>query len=205
MKVILFIVLFLASNAFAQVPQNSLVVGNTSHVCFRDTTLSFVDSIPKTLDSFDVIYLFSNSTSNLTSADISNIESFLLEGGGLYTGSDNWPLQAEANQITNEFYQKESFGMYDVALAQTSYAGNLSLQELDSIPAGKTTGAFPLDYRLTVEAWVEDQPLILTGTYGKGRIVIDTGYSRFYCEQRDRNSDALFERIQQFLAIKEED
>lgn len=181
-----------------------LILGNTSNLCFADTSFHQSDSLPQVLDSFQVIFFFSNSTSNLSQTDLTRLEAFIIKGGGLYTGSDNWPLQAEANQITKEFYQKESFGNYEADIAQSNGSGKLNLHEIDSIPAGKTTAAFPLDYRLTVEAWVEDQPLILSGSYGQGNIVIDTGYSRFYCDQRNKNSDALFERIYYFLLKEEE-
>lgn len=198
------IFLFVSSLVFGQKTPQTLVIGNATNICFADSTLKISDTLPSNLDSFSVIFMFSNATSQLKETDIESIETFLTKGGGVYTGSDNWPLQAEANQITNQFYQKESFGLYDATLAQTNTDGNLRLKDLDSVPAGRTTSAFPLDYRLTVEAWVDDQPLILSGKYGKGRIVIDTGYSRFYCDQRDKNTDALFERIQQFLK-KEDD
>lgn len=156
------------------------------------------------LDSFNTIYFFSNATSNLSDADIESIENFIVEGGGLYMGADNWPLQAETNQITRQFYQKEAFGNYSSDVAQTNVKGNLKLSEMDTVPAGTTTSAFPLDYRLTVEAWVEDQPLILTGTYGNGHLVIDTGYSRFYCDQRNDKTDLLLLRIKEFLRKEEE-
>lgn len=174
-------------------------MGNVENLCFSDSTLEISDSLPSQLYSYSIIFFFSSSTSKLNKIDIDRIETFILTGGGLYTGSDNWPLQAEANQITREFYQKESFGSFDTELAQANERGNLNLDEIDSVPAGKTTSAFPMDYRLTVEAWVEDQPLILSGRYGQGKIVIDTGYSRFYCEERNKGSDALFEKIVAFL------
>lgn len=203
MKLLVYIALLLSLKVSAQ-ETRGLILGNTVNLCIADSTFSQSDSLPQILDSFQVIYFFSNSTSNLSQEDLNRLEMFIVEGGGLYTGSDNWPLQAEANQITREFYQKESFGNYEADLAQSNGSGKLNLHEIDSIPAGKTTAAFPLDYRLTVEAWVDDQPLILTGSYGKGNIVIDTGYSRFYCDERNKNSDALFERIYLFL-IKEEE
>lgn len=199
MKFVLTILLIYPFLALSQPDSRSLVIGNVSNLCLTENSLEVTDSLPSKLDSFDIIFFFSNSISNLSSNDIDLIESFILNGGGLYTGSDNWPLQAEANQITREFYQKESFGNYETELAQASERGNLKLEEIDSVPAGKTTSAFPMDYRLTVEAWVDDQPLILSGKYGDGKIIIDTGYSRFYCEERNESSDALFEKIVHFL------
>ncbi len=174
-------------------------MGNVERLCLPDSQLIILDTLPDSLDSFNTIFLFSNSTSFLSSDDVIKIDSFVVSGGGLYNGSDNWPLQAEANQITQKLYRKESFGNYEEAVAKSGEAGNLDLEELDTIPAGKTTSAFPMDYRLKVEAWVADQPLILSGHHGKGRIVIDTGYSRYYCDMRDENTDAIFERVYRFL------
>jgi len=59
-----------------------------------------------------------------------------------------------------------------------------------------------LDYRLKVEAWLNDQPLILSGNYKKGRIIIDGGYSRFYCENMSKTSSELWLRFKSFLVKK---
>jgi len=203
-KQIIIILILFSFQLHSQEQTRGLVLGNVNKLCFQDSTLEISDTLPASLDSFSTLFFFSNSTSNLSAGHIDQIEQFLINGGGLYTGSDNWPLQAEANQITKEFYQKESFGNYEVDVAQVNQVGNLKLTEADTVPAGKTTSAFPLDYRLTVEAWVDDQPLILTGKYGAGKIVIDTGYSRFYCDQRNEHTDLLFKKIYGFLREEEE-
>ena len=199
MKYIVLILSLISLQASAQIGDRALVMGNVDRLCLPDSQLVIMDSLPASLDSFNTIFLFSNATSFLSSDDVVMIDSFVNKGGGLYNGSDNWPLQAEANQMTQKLYRKESFGNYKETAAKSGEAGNLDLEELDTIPAGKTTSAFPMDYRLKVEAWVADQPLILSGHHGKGRIVIDTGYSRFYCDIRDENTDAIFERVYRFL------
>ena len=194
--------LFLWMHTFMSFAQNGtygLILGNIEPLCLPDSQLVTMPSLPNSLSKYHTIFLFSNATSLLHKTDIIRIERFLKEGGGLYNGSDNWPLQAEANQITKEFYQKESFGNYNASLARSGATGNLKLSELDTIPAGITTAAFPMDYRLKVDAWIQDQPLILSGNFDDGRIVIDTGYSRFYCNQRNSHSDALFQKIYTFL------
>lgn len=198
MRILIFGLLF----SFSVMGQPSiLVLGNHSSVCLNDN-LDFVacDTLPENLDNFSAIMLFSGSTSNLSHLDIERIVDFTENGGGLYSGAENWPLQAESNQMTNRLFKKESFGEYEQANAQRGELdGNLELEKNDVIPAGKTTVAFPMDYRLKVEAWVEDQPLILSGMLGQGRIIIDGGYSRFYCNQRNENSDILFSKIIAFL------
>ncbi len=199
MKYIVLILSFITLHSFAQMGNQALVMGNVERLCLPDSQLVILDTLPNSLDSFNSIFLFSNSTSFLSAEDVTKIDSFVVKGGGLYNGSDNWPLQAEANQMTQKMYRKESFGNYEETIAKSGEAGNLDLEDLDTIPAGKTTSAFPMDYRLKVEAWVADQPLILSGHHGNGRIVIDTGYSRFYCDIRDENTDAIFERVYRFL------
>lgn len=144
--------------------------------------------------------LFSSSTSNFNHQDIDRIEDFIRKGGGLYSGSDNWPLQAQSNQLTHQIYKKETFGNYQQTNAEPTRDGNLHLQELDTIPAGETTAAFPLDYRLKVEAWVQDQPLISSGSLGEGKIIIDGGYSRFYCSHRSASTDELLKQFLIFLS-----
>lgn len=155
--------------------------------------------LPESLDSFKIICFFSNSTSSLTETEATRVESFVRSGGGLYLGAENWPLQAESNQLTKKLYMKESFGEYDLPVAQIEQqSGNLQL-EMETIPAGRSTVAFPMDYRLRVEAWVADQPLILSGNLDAGKVIIDGGYSRFYCNQRTEITDSLWKAILAYL------
>ena len=181
--------------------ENILIMGNHSSLCLDDNLVFMANqTLPDSLYEFKVIMLFSTSTSTLTNKDVNRIVTFIEKGGGLYSGAENWPLQAESNQVTNRLYQKKSFGNYQQRIAECSeHAANLNLKDVDSIPAGSSTVAFPMDYRLKVEAWINDQPLILSGELGKGRIVIDGGYSRFYCNQRNEFSDLLFKEILLYL------
>lgn len=165
----------------------------------EDSVFSSASSLPDTLDSFHVICFFSNSTSSLTEDELNRVEAFVRSGGGLYLGAENWPLQAESNQLTKKLYLKESFGEYHAEVAEIEQqSGNLGIQR-ETIPAGRSTVAFPMDYRLRVEAWVADQPLILSGKVDQGRVIIDGGYSRFYCDQRSEVTDELWEAIMTFL------
>ena len=56
-----------------------------------------------------------------------------------------------------------------------------------------------MDYRLKVEVWLDDQPLIQSGEIGLGKIVIDGGYSRFYCANHDAEIDGIFLAILKWL------
>lgn len=179
--------------------KTSIMLGNCGDLCLPDSTILHVDSLPDDLSTISTVFLFSSSTSNLSENDVERLTDFVDAGGGLYAGADNWPLQSQSNQLTQRMYKKQSYGAYDQANAESTTDGNLKLEEMKGVPAGKTTVAFPLDYRLNVEAWVSDQPLILTGTFGAGRIIIDGGYSRFYCDAKKEESDSLFEKFNAFL------
>lgn len=192
-----------ASASFLSIAQSAnnqvLVVGNFSSICMEDSSILRATVLPESLDSINIICFFSNSTSSLTEREATRVESFVRSGGGLYLGSENWPLQAESNQLTQKLYLKESFGEYNAPLAQIDQeSGNLQL-EMETIPAGRSTVAFPMDYRLRVEAWVADQPLILSGQMDKGKVIIDGGYSRFYCDQRSEVTDSLWKAIITYL------
>lgn len=198
MKIILIISFLVNYTLFGQI--SILLIGNSEKLCYKEYFSVISDTLPIELSQFNAIFIFSNSTSQLNTQDIDRIIKFVDNGGGLYTGSENWPLQAESKQITRELYSKESYGEYDKRTANSSTEkGNLNLNTINKIPAGESTVAFPLDYRLTVEAWIDDQPLILSGTYGKGRIIIDGGYSRFYCENRTDVCDEMFMRFTNYL------
>ncbi len=196
----LFVFLFLPFLSLSQTNgKQVLVMGNLNSVCLEDSSIQKVGVLPDSLDSFQVICFFSNSTSSLTDDEVNRVEAFVRGGGGLYLGAENWPLQAESNQLTKKLYLKESFGEYHSEVAEIEQeSGNLRI-ERKTIPAGRSTVAFPMDYRLRVEAWVADQPLILSGSVDQGKVIIDGGYSRFYCDQRSDVTDELWEAIMKFL------
>jgi hypothetical protein len=188
--------------SFSLVSQGQyLAIQKNKNVCLDSLAMFIInDSLPDSLNNFSAIFLFSNASSLLSNEDVDRIVRYLNRGGGLYVGSDNWPLQSESNQITNRLYKKESFGNFEESIAQASLKGNnLNLKALKRIPAGNSTAAFPMDYRLKVEAWVADQPLILSGQVKKGHIIIDGGYSRFYCNVWKENSTAILNEFLQFL------
>lgn len=199
---LLFILLF-SFTSFSQ-EEKIAVLGNYKQLCLNDSSIIQLDSLPDNLNSYSAIMIFSTAYNSLSQRDVDELIAFTEVGGSIYLGSDNWPLQSESNTITKAVYSKEVFGTYEVPNAEVdiNQSGNLKLNELDSIPAGQTTVAFPLDYRLKVEAWVEDQPLISTGHINSGRIVIDGGYSRFYCENLTENGEKLLISIINYLLSK---
>jgi hypothetical protein len=179
--------------------ENVIAIGNHGKIK-SDSILSKLDSLPNNLQHYAAIFVFSGANSNLSNSDIEQLTSYLNDGGSIYLGAENWPLQAELNQVTNYLFQKECYGNQNEEHAQAELKGTqLSLAEVDNIPAGKSTVAFPLHPNLKVEAWLNDQPLILSGTYGRGRVIIDGGYSRFYGDQINSESLEIWNRIMNFL------
>lgn len=170
-----------------------LFAGNVSNLCFEDDRFQITNSsiFPDTLTSFDAIFIFSGAESIFIEKDIENIIDFLDSGKGIYLGSDNWPLQVESNQVTSLLFSKQTWGNFSQENAIVSKESGLFIDK-DSVPAGTTTVSFPLDYRLQVVAWVDDEPLIQAGELLGGKIIVDGGYSRFYCsDSNEENTDVL--------------
>lgn len=144
--------------------------------------LSFSDSLTHdSLRKYAFVLVFSSAHSNLSDQNIDLLQEFVINGGGLYIGADNWPFLAESNQLTLAFFGKSCWGDQspETALVNSGICSNQVFAPRKQIPSGKTTVSFPLDYRLKVEAWTGDEPLILSGKFGKGTIILDGGYSRF--------------------------
>lgn len=199
MRYSLIILLILPCIIWAQKTAQLSALGNYKNICFGQAAdVRKLDSIPEKFEGLDVIMVFSGSTSQLSNSDVERLIQFMNEGGGIYIGAENWPLQAECNQLTNRLFNKEAYGEYEQSEAfVAAEESNIHLKKENRIPAGTSTVAFPLDHRLKVEAWVDDQPLILSGKIGNGHIIIDGGYSRFYC---DRSTEATTQLMQLFIA-----
>ncbi len=195
---LLFFSLLLSTTLFSQ--NKILFIGNISQICYEDSnsTIELSSDLPDTLSSYSAIFLFSSAQSILNEKKVEQLLQFLNGGNGLYLGSENWPLQAESNVMTNLLFSKNSWGDFSEPNTQLSEKG--IFEEMKTIPSGTTTVAFPMDYRLKVEAWVNDEPLILSGEYYKGKIIIDGGYSRFYCNiEKSGNNNFMLNQFIDFL------
>ncbi len=198
MRVLIVLLILFRLSVFGQ---QALVLGNHSAI-FIPEEVSFqrVDSLPIDLEDVSCIFLFSNASSTLDSEEVDQLVAFLEKGGGLYLGADNWPLQSEANQMAQTIYGKEYYGEFESQETElNTQNAQLKLQDLDHVPAGQSTSAFPLDHRLSVEVWQEDQALVLTGFVAHGRVILDGGYSRFYTHNRSEESDAVLLEFLRFL------
>jgi len=196
-KIIPFIILLYAPSVQGQ--KKILFIGNTSQICCDNdsSNVFIIASKPYNFFDYDAVFLFSSAQSILDDSDVEQLLVFLQSGKGLYLGSDNWPLQIESNLVTNLLFSKSTWGDFTEKDAITVDSGMLSKNE--TISAGSTTVAFPLDYRLKVEAWVNDEPLICSGQFFGGKIIIDGGYSRFYCSVFEKDNQEILEQFIEFL------
>lgn len=199
-----YLILFFPLLAFAQ-SADVLLLGNTKKICFEGFETIKSDSLPEHLDSYSSIFIFSNAESTLSSLELTALRDYLEQGGNVYIGGENWPLQAEINAFTEANFNFACYGNFESKKAEASQKGRLNLEELDDLPAGQTTTAFPLQAEMEVEAWVNDQPLILSALIGNGKLILDGGYSRFYCELKTAQSTALLEQILHFFAGDSDD
>ena len=177
---------------------NYLVLGNTHSMCL-DTTQFKLKSGIDSLENYDVLFIFSGANSLLTENDLDRIQEFLSAGKGVYIGCENWPLQAEAQQLTNHLFSKEFWGETNESIATTNALSESIFNDKATIPAGKSIVLFPLDVRLNVEAWVKDEPVILSSEFFGGRLILDGGYSRFYCTDMNADTEAVWKILLNYL------
>lgn len=196
-RLALIFTIFLSFKISAQ--NRVLFCGNTSSICCINDSidLTFSTQFPDSLGQYDALFIFSSAESILTESNMKEILTFLEAGKGIYIGSENWPLQAESKQLTNLFYSKETWGNFTTTEATTNSKSFIADEK--KIDAGNSTVAFPLDYRLKVEAWVDDEPLILSGKWLNGRVLIDGGYSRFYCTNNEQANAEMLKTFIDFL------
>lgn len=190
--------LLLSGHSLTQV----YICGNVENLCLPGDSYKTTRYV-KSLDSSEALFIFGSVESVFNLNQIDSLADYIIKGKNVYIGADNWPLCSESNLLTKRLYNNEFYGEYNEMVAEpTSNRGVLNWSQHDVIPAGQSTSAFPIQPGLSVEAWVKDQPIILAGTYGLGRIIIDGGYSRFYCQQISTNCEKLFLTFLEYLVKK---
>ena len=189
---------FLTFSTFSQT--TVLLLGNSDKICTRENStirFEYNNILPDSISKFSAIMIFSGANSALKLSDLDRLAHYVKNGNGLYIGCENWPLQAESNQLTNYFFQKEFWGNNTMVVAEST-KNEKGLIESEYLNAGQSTVQFPMDSRLKVEAWVNDEPLILSTEYFGGQLLLDGGYSRFYClDQKEKN--AIWESLLEYL------
>ncbi len=195
-KCILFLFLiFFCKRYYAQ--KEILVVGNYDEICF-DTNLNieFGGHLDR-LFEFDIVLIFSGVTSVIQSDQIPKIIEFVSNGGSLYLGCDNWPFQAESNLILEQLFSFHSWGNFNALTAEVSESSELT--RLKEIPPGNSVAVFPLNPYFEVDVWITDKPLIMSGIFDKGILIVDGGYSRFYCSNLNAISSHIFDDLIKYL------
>lgn len=201
-KIVFFVVASLLPIAlFGQ--HRVLVYGQNIHINCETKPLQFEyknELNPEDIKQFSYIFIFSTVRSELSENQLSALYDFVTNGGSLYVGADNFPFVSECNQITNAFFGKSFWGNSsgDTAVVNENSCTNQLFTLQQKIPSGKTIVTFPMDYRLKVEAWSADEPLILSAKIGKGKLVLDGGYARFKNTIAEENCLVLCE-ILRFL------
>jgi hypothetical protein len=189
-KIIIVLFFFWSINGRTQT--QVLLLGNTDKLCtvHIDTIHYDVsDTLPIKIDHYQAVLIFSSAQSVLNQEDIERLFVYLESGNGIYLGCENWPLQSEANQLSKLILGKEFWGNSNEEMAHVSSTDSPLFENKTAIFAGNSSVQFPLDYRLKTEAWVADEPLIQSSSSFGGKLLLDGGYSRFYCDQKKRSDD----------------
>ncbi len=176
------LILFLLSS-FPLFSQDVLVLGRKIELKSGLDTVrfEFQDSLnKKELHVYDAIFIFSTANSFLSPEGEKQLIDFVNAGGNLYLGAENEPFSAESNQLLLNMFNRSFYGNFSSDSLEIDSRSNFKACACDKSLSGYTTVSFPMDYRLQVEAWSNDNPIILSGSFGAGKIIIDGGYSRFY-------------------------
>lgn len=195
----IFLFLFISFSSSSQT--SLLFIGNTEPLCVvSDSTISvnIAETLPSKLEEFDALFIFSGAVSSLKPEDVEAIITFVKNGKGLYCGAENEPLQQEFHQISTILFSKSVWGNFTQTTALVDEKSFIDPTVGNAISTGETPVAVPLDVRVKVEVWVDDEPLITSYELEQGKIVFDGGYSRFYCDQLEENK-GVFESIVRYL------
>ncbi|MFN5416954.1 MAG: hypothetical protein ACK5B9_07870 [Flavobacteriia bacterium] len=150
------------------------------------------------LTNYQIVFVFSTGNNFLQKSDEDSLIAYVRKGGNLYLGAENTPFLEESNQILKSIYNFEAYGDFIADTMKIDSNSNFDLSQ-EKILSGRSTVSFPIDYRLKVEAWSNDNPIILSGKIDQGKIIIDGGYSRFY---EAENSKKLLDEILNYFIFK---
>lgn len=179
--------------------QDVLVLGKKMKLKTKLDTVhfKFSDELEgSALDSYGAIFIFSTANSQISPEEEKTLIEFVNNGGNLYLGAENEPFDTESNQILKSMYNLQFYGNFSSDSLELDSRSNFRACSCEKYLTGSTTVSFPMDYRLQVEAWSNDNPIILSGNFGAGKIIIDGGYSRFY---EAENTSALMDEFLLFF------
>lgn len=190
MKIIFKVFTFVFFSYLCRAQESILVLGNADSVCWDDSfnVNTHLDSSDH-LEDYSVIFVFSSAISDLSDSLINQLDSAVFHQGiSLYIGAENWPMQAQANALTEQMFQEQFY-----SVEQTSKS------EFELHDVKESVVYFPLSFNFQPILWDQDEPVLQVGTYGKGKVMIDGGYSRFYCGNSDDDSRELFNKLMKML------
>ncbi len=180
---------FLLSQGFIH---SQITVYNKNPRICTDSLIYVSDS----LHTEKLLFIFSSESTSLSDKEADSLIALIYSGTDLYCGLDNEPLQSECRQLMQKMFGTEIYSFdeqFHQLPAREMQAGNLSSKlQMDY---EETPVYFPMDIRFQVEFWQDDQPLIISTTYGAGKIIFDGSYSRFYCDRWTSENRALFKEI----------
>jgi hypothetical protein len=195
---VLTILLLLQNTFFSQQKDSILVFGNRHSICHL-TRVKYLDSIAE-LKHYEhkPFYIFS-TINTITENDIAVIKAHLEKGGNLYIGLDNWPQQKEGIEILASWFQIDFFDEGKKGLLKK---GNGVLNGPDSINSYvQSNGYFSIQPNFKIEYWSNDCPVIMSSMLGKGKLIIDAGYVRFFCENISDEDTILLKEIIRYLSF----
>lgn len=199
MRVLAFSLFLIVFHSFGQ---QVLVLGKNIPLESSKYELNFIykDSIDSLdLNQFKALIIFSTANSTISETDEKRLIDYVKAGGNMYLGAENSPFFAESNQLLKSMYNFQAYGDFSKDTLLIDSNSNLKTENKKYI-TGYSTVSFPMDYRLQVEAWSKDNPIILSGKFGQGKLIIDGGYSRF--NELEKTID-LFDEILGFFFSSE--
>lgn len=190
MKIIFQVLTFVFFSFLHNAQESILVIGNADSICWTESLIvkTQLDSSNQ-LEDYSLIFVFSSAITDLSESLINQLDSAVFHQGiHLYIGAENWPMQADANALTEQMFQEQFYSV-----------DRTSKSESEVLDVKESVVYFPLSFNFQPILWDQDEPVLQVGNYGKGKVMIDGGYSRFYCGNSDDSSRELLKKIMKML------
>ncbi len=172
---------------------------NNSKVCSESINEVYLKTEKKDTFHHKIYFLFSNSTMIISEEKCDSIIADVFNGASLYCGLENDPLQTEGTYILHKMFALCTYASASsCSISQKVEANELSnLKVANDVSYQNTPLYFPMSEMYKIELWQDDQPVLVSAKYGKGKVIFDGAYARFYCE--NWINDGLIEEIFRYL------
>lgn len=197
MKFIALTILLLSKDCLLSQQLDTVIVyGNHQPICHLKNCI-YIDSISKIKFYAGKTFYILSTLQTISEKEVALIKNHLQLGGNLYIGLDNWPHQKEGVVILSSWFQ---IHFYDEEKKGHLKKGYGVLNGPDSINSYvQSNGYFSIHPNFKIEYWSNDCPVIMSAQHGKGRMIIDGGYVRFFCENISKEDAILLNEIIQYL------